>query len=188
MDNSFTYIKPPGAYLPFAGVIWALFAGFVIGLFMTYYHKTYTGEVIRRLLKKEALSDDKAMTLGQLGLKATKPRTVSLRSGSFLRRYVSVANAEVSEIPLEKKEKGGFWSRIFPSGKKYKYDFDSMKLFIPEEKKYAADVRFEQKSRLSPVALVILAAVLMGIALAATFLLPDFVRMADNLISSVLNK
>ena len=187
MDN-YTYLKPVHSFLPIAGVIWAVFGGFVLGLLMSYYHKTYIGEVIRRLLKKDAVSEGKALTLKELGLNVTKLRAFSLKRGRFLRRYVEVANSAETEIPLGKKERRDIFKNLFPSKEKYKYDFDSMKLFVPEEKKYTADVRFEQKSRLSPVAVIILAAILIGAAAASTFLIPNIIKIADNFISSILNK
>ncbi len=183
--HSYTILKPVNSFLPMAGVIWAIFAGFAIAVLLSYYHKTYTGETVRRLLKKEAFSEQSALTLKELGLSSSRLRTLSLEDGKLLRRYVEITGPEEAVTEPDKKKRKGIFGFLFPSAKKHSYDFDSVRLYIPEEKKYAADARFEQKGTISPVALAVILALLFASAVAVTVFLPDILQIADNFLTSI---
>ena len=57
-----------------------------------------------------------------------------------------------------------------------------MRFYIPEEKKYAADVKFEAKGAnwLSFILVTVVSVVLCAFL---TYILPDIIKMVDNFIS-----
>lgn len=172
------------------GLIWGLWGGLVAGLIITYYSRTYLGETVRRLISKEALSPEGALTLSELGLKESRFRKNALKRGRTLRKLVFVANPDECETKPEKPEKTkkSRLSKLFPEKEKYTYDFSKMKLYVPEEKKYRAEVRYEEKGRLSPLWLIVLVAVLTGVAIGMTFAVPGLLQRLDDFLTSVLDK
>ena len=169
------------------GLIWGLWGGFVAGLLITYYSRTYLGETVRRLLKKEALSPDSALTLSELGIKESRLMKAALKRGKTLRKVISVANPEECEFRCEETKRSRL-SKLFPEKEKYTYDFRKMKLYIPEEKKYTADVKYEEKRRISPFVLIALIAVLTAVAIGMTFAVPGLLHKLDGFLSDVLDK
>lgn len=164
------------------GLIWGVWGGFVAGLLITYYHKAYLGETVRRLLKREAHSKETALTLGELGMKPRFPLTRALRRSGSLKKYVEVANPGECETPGE-KPRGRFEGKIFPERDRTNYDFAKMKLFIPEDKRYAASVRYEEKRKITPLWLVVFLAALTALAVGVTLALPELLGLIDNFIT-----
>ena len=167
-SETYNYLASKGSNMALTGIIWAIAAGFGIGIIMSYYHKNYLGETVRRLYKKGADSEAAALTLKELGLSPTKLRTHALRDNGFLRKYIKIA------------ENG--------SGDNNTLDFGTAKLYIPEELKYKAIVRFEQKSTIPVFLLVLSLIILAAIALGATFAAPKILKVLDNFLTSIIKK
>ena len=64
----------------------------------------------------------------------------------------------------------------------FKRDLNTMHFYIPEEKKYAAEIRFEDKGANFGVLIVVIIAALLLCAFICYFL-PDLLKMIDNFIS-----
>ena len=94
--------------MTFKLVLWAIWAGLIIGIAVSYYTKDYLGRLIRRLLKNEALSKEKAMSFEELGYKQTFPLRIHIKDGGTLRRYIDIANEEeavtVTELSPKRKK------------------------------------------------------------------------------------
>ena len=183
-DDSLPYnhLKFYNPILTLKWLIWGVWGGFVIGLLLTFYHKAYLGEVVRRLIKKEATSNDSALTLAEIGIKPRRLLTRALKRGGSLRKYISVANPEECEKVLPSK-KGFLRGKVFPEGENVEYDFAKMRLFIAEDVKYTAAVRYDEKKKISPVRLIVFTAVLTALAIGVTIAVPDLLRMLDNFIT-----
>jgi len=183
ISAAYKHLKFYNRILTLNGLIWGVWGGFVLGLFLTWYHHSYLGEVVRQLLKKEALSPDSALTLEELGIKKRRVLTAALKEENTLRRVIDIANPEECLSPLPDKGGSGFTKKIFPQKKRYSYDFDKMKLYIPEEKKFRAESRYEQKKTRSPLWLIVWVIALTALAAAATVVIPDLLQLLDNFLS-----
>lgn len=188
ISETYNYIHSGAGTVTLAGIIWAIAAGFAVGMFLSYYNKNYLGETVRRLYKKGADSKETALTLKELGLAPTKLRTRSLREGGSLRKYVRIANEEEAVTSLGRKKRPKIVEFLFPSSEKFSCDFETAKFYMPEEEKYKAAVRYDQRSRLSPVLLVSVLIVLAAVALGITFAAPKILKLLDNFITSIVQK
>ncbi len=168
-------------------VLFAVWLGIIIGISYSYYTKDYLGRLVRRLLKNEALSPEKAMTLKKLGYKHTFPLSIHLKKGGILSRYVSTANGNEAISVKEKNKKFKKIRSLFGiSDVTEKYDFSSLRFYIPEEKKYKADVRFEKKGS-NPAWFLTWTIVITALAVLVYFLVPELVTMLDNFITILKN-
>jgi hypothetical protein len=68
-------------------IIWGMYGGILLACLISVYCKRYEGEIVRRLLEKEAKDADSALTLDELGLKNTALRRHALR-GAVIRKYI----------------------------------------------------------------------------------------------------
>ena len=188
VSETYNYIHSGAGTITVAGIIWTIAAGFGIGIIMSYYNKNYLGETVRRLYKKGADSKETALTLKELGLEPTRLRTHALKKNGILRKHIRIANEEEAAESLGRRNKGALLEHLFPSEERFSYDFEKAKLYMPEEEKYKAAVRYEQKNGLSPFLLVLSLVILAAVALGATFAAPKILKVLDNFLTSILQK
>ena len=150
-------------------IIPALVWGIIIAAVATFFCRRVLGGFVRTLIKKEAFSPDAGMTLLETGsFRSTIIRRELCRS-AFLRKVVFCREEQAF---LAEKGKDAT----------YKIDFTRDHFYIPEDLKYRAELRFEQKG--SGWLFVLLTVVFMPIiaSLICQFL-PDILQMCDNLIT-----
>ncbi len=167
-------------------IIWGLYAGILIGGIASIYNKWYLGGVVRALLAAECLSPEAGKTLSELGRPAWGMKR-ALRDGTALRKSVSIANPGECLLPSEHKRFGAI--RRFFTGSAQpnpKLDLTLARLYVPEEKKYHAEVRYEKKGS-APIWLLIGGIILLVIAVLATFFIPELLQMIDNAITMFKN-
>ena len=165
-----------GGIISLKTLIWGIWGGISVGAVLSFYHKFYLGKIVRALLDKEVLSKETSLSLGELGIKPRRLLTAALKEGATLRRVIEVSNPE--ECESEQQRRSPAWlTKLFPVGKKYSYDVEKMKLYIPEEKRIAAEIKYDQKKKISPVFLIVFIAVLTGIAIGLTFLIPELLQL-----------
>ena len=179
--DTYKFLKPLNSFAPLTWIIAAVFCGFLLGLFLSYYNKTYIGETVRRLIRAGAHAKESAKTLGELGLKPSFLRKNSLKDCRLLRKYVELSDADGSFPEKDTADSAA-------QKKRTEYDFEKMRMYIPEEKKYTADVRFEQKRKISPAWLAILALLIVIVCVACVIAAPHIFRIIDNLLSGIFNK
>ncbi|MBQ7836835.1 MAG: hypothetical protein IJ389_06225 [Clostridia bacterium] len=150
--ENFSFDNP---LMTMTAVVWGLYFGFVIAGFLSYYNKNYLGAVIRALVKMGANSQDKAVTFGELGLKPGWLRVRAITGDNPLSKYVKIANGEQAELP-DKKEAAVISGirKMFGRARKKKYDAYKLKVYIPEEKRIQAEIRYSAKGTSLPVILV----------------------------------
>ncbi len=153
------------------GLIWGIWGGFAAGLLITYYHKVYLGETARRLLKKGATSPDAALTLAEIGQKPGRIRKRALRPGGSLAKYITPVLPGAPDDGVS-ADKAGVIN-----------GFSETRFYIPEEKKYACAVRYEEKKRISPLLLAVFLVALTALAVGLTVALPELLKMIDNAIT-----
>ncbi|MCI8610544.1 MAG: hypothetical protein HFE66_01325 [Clostridiales bacterium] len=167
-------------------IIWGLYAGMLVGGILSVYNKRYLGGVARALLETESLTPEHAKTLGELGLSSKWGRRRALQDGKVLRKCIAVANADECRIPVKTGKKWIRTLRRFFTGsaeKKPKLDVDRARLYVLEEKKYHAHVRYTKKGT-SPVFILVGGILLLVIAILATIFIPELLELTDNMISA----
>lgn len=85
-------------------LIWALYIGIAIGVFMTYYNKAVLGKAIRALLEKKAYGADNALTAEELGFAKNRMILNSIRRG-VLARFVHTTDDEPNRYYLIEDER-----------------------------------------------------------------------------------
>ncbi|MBS5724542.1 MAG: hypothetical protein KHW59_02040 [Clostridiales bacterium] len=169
-----------------AVIIWGLYAGMVIGGILSVYSKRYLGGAVRALLAADCLSPDTAKTLSGLGVRKWGFGR-ALREGKVLRKCISIANEADCYLPSKPTKKWSASLRRFFTGSpepKKKLDLDRALLYVPEDKKFHAEVRYAKKGS-SPVFILIGAVLLLAVAIFATYFIPELLQMVDDMISSI---
>lgn len=150
-------------------IIPALVWGIIIAAVATFYCRRVLGGFVRTLIKQEAFSPDAGMTLLETGsFRSTIIRRELCRS-AFLRKVVFCREEQAF---LAKKGKDA----------PYKIDFTRDHFYIPEDLKYRAENRFNQKGStwLYVVLTVVLVPVVVG--LLCRFM-PNILEFVDSVIT-----
>ena len=147
----------------------ALVWGIIIAAVATVFCRRVVGEFVRTLIKKGALSPNAGMTLFETGLFRSIVVRHEICRSAFLRKVVFCR--EEQEF-LQGKE----------GDATYKIDFMKDHFYIPEDLKYRAEMRFDQKgsSWLSVVLTVILTPIAVG--LLCRFM-PNILQLVDSIIT-----
>lgn len=119
-----------------------IWIGAIAAMIGSYYSNHYLGTFIDKLIERGADCEGNALTIEGAGCKAGKMLLYSLREGSVLRRFVSVAN--VGDV-------GDF------------SDISSLKFYIPDDKRDIVQKRFRTKG--NSLRELILSAVLLTVVL-----------------------
>ena len=141
-----------GSLLSVRMIIIGLFIGIAISGFAAVFNKRVLGAFVRCLLKNECISPDSAKTLDELGFGTNIFVRISMRSkGINLRRVVKCREEELyyeemerqriaHEAAREKDPTLGEFKEI-----PYRTDVLADSFYIPEEQKYVAEMKFEEK-------------------------------------------
>ncbi len=169
--------------------------GLIIASIMIAYTRTKLGGFVRKLIKTECLSPDRAKTLSELGEFRNAALRRELLRGVTLRKFVCCAdtqNAELESSMRQESEKSTLKEKKpiallrikeFFLGKSegQRIDFTVSRFYIPEDLKYRADTRFEKKGSGWLFALLTSVGVIVFASLICKFL-PDILQLMDNLI------
>lgn len=144
-------------------VLWSLFIGFLIGIGGTVYNKVILGSLVRSMLDGGITSEDKAMTLGELGHTNIFVK-FALRRGSTFRRIVRMrgdsdeANSRTA--------------------------IDGARFYIPEENLPRAE-KVYGKLGASIFSILVSILALLITTLAALIIVPDLTQMVANFVSGL---
>lgn len=189
MPNAYQNIRFENPVMTLAIVIWSLYIGFVIAGGLSVYHKCYLGDVIRALVKKGAKDKESAVKIDEIGIKMGYLRRRNVLSGGLLSKYVIVANPEeslVKKAPLSpflsamSKFFGGSGER------KTEYDAEIARVYLLEEKRVQAEVRYSKKGTGYWMFLVS-AVVFLALAVGLTFAIPYLLDLLDEAITLYKN-
>lgn len=108
-------------------IIWAVCIGVVLGYIGNFVSKAIMGPFVRALLSKDAIGEEKAVSLREVGFLYNKLLMIAIRDGSSLRNIVSVVGGNLPTIT---------------AGKKTAIDYEKALFYIPEEKKAKAQATF----------------------------------------------
>ncbi len=194
-----TYINPTEYYenlgadsstmLSVRLMILGLFIGISIAAFAAVFNKRVLGEVVRRLLKAEALSPDRALTLAELGYSGGIVG-LAVKKSTSLRRVVKCREETEYDEKLSEKRKEYAERRKngekLPKFKEIPYKINTLtdSFYIPEDMKYMADVKFEKKGTtwLGAILTVVVLAILFVALMVA---LPQIFELLDDVAGSI---
>ena len=154
-------------------VVWSIFAGIVIGILLSVYHKYVLGIFVRRLLAAGASSEGSALTMDEAGLGKSRllcfiTRRAILGSGS----YPKIVRSPSLPYPPPLPKKG---EKTPPR----KIDA-STRLYIPHDMQPRAEMTYTGGGRTIIWALVSIA-VLLGIAFLSFYIVPALSEMLTNM-------
>ena len=164
--------------------------GLIFASFITIYNKRYIGGFIRKMLKEGCHDASSAKTLDELGYSKKIGIKFALRAGSPLSRWARCieedefcANMDRIRREFEDVHKD---EKKAPKFKEieFKRNTKTMHFYIPEEKRIAADIKFDAKGA-NWVSFILVTIVSIVLCAFLSFVLPDIIKMVDNFITVV---
>lgn len=161
--------------------------GLVIATFGVMYNKHFLGDFVRHVIYNECFDASSAKTLSELGYSKNPGVRSAIKSGGTLSRWIRCV--EEDEFYTEMGKKRAEFEETHKGDKKAKFiepsfkrDLNTMHFYIPEEKKYQAEIKFDAKGASigSFIAVIVGAIVLCAVL---CHFLPDLLIMVDNFIS-----
>lgn len=164
--------------------------GIIFASFITIYNKKYIGGFVRKLLSEQCLDAKSAKTLAELGYAKKLGVRFALGADRPLSRWARcveedefLAEIEKKRAEFEEAHKDDDDPPKFHEVR-FKRDVKTMHFYVPKEKKYAADMKFDSKGA-NWGSFILVAVVATLICAFLSFILPDIVKMIDNFISIV---
>ena len=177
-----------GSLVTLKTILIGITIGLILASFMTIYNKRYIGGFILKLIREECLDAERAKTLEELGyLKKFGVRYVISSNGTLTRWVRCVeedefyAKQDAARAEFEEAHKNDAKPPKYKETE-FKRDTKTMHFYIPEEKKYAADVKFEAKGA-NWLSFALVAVVSIILCAFLSYILPDIIKMVDNFIS-----
>ncbi len=182
-----------GTLISLQTIILGLTVGLIIAAGSTLYSKRYIGDFVRKVIYEECFDAKRAKTLYDLGYLRSPGVRNAVKSYGTLSRWIRCV--EEDEFFAEMEKKRAEFEELHKNDKKppkfeypeFKRDLNTMHFYIPEDKKYAAEVKFEKKGA-SFGAFIITSILAILLCAFICYILPDILKMVDNFISIVGNK
>jgi len=166
-------------------IIVGLFVGVIIASLMMLHTKKLLGGFVRKLLRDEIFSEDKAVRLASTGYVTNFSVRNALKKGNTLRCVVRCREEEEharamakAEAEYEKRrEEGEKLPKFVPTP--YRVDPDADHFYIPEEKKYQADMRFDKRGTtwLAFIGVIIVSFILFCVLM---LVIPEILTLIDE--------
>lgn len=174
-----------GGVVTVRNIIIGLFIGIVIAAVAATVDKGHLGGFVRKLISEECLTPESARTLSELGYGRSPAVRGSLKRGSVLGKIVHCVEREAHERDMEAaraayaEAHGGSDHGFEPLP--FRMDASEAHFYIPQDEKYAAEVRFEhgRAGGLTLVLVFVFSVIGMG---ALLLFMPDVLQLVDNLI------
>ena len=183
-----------GGVVSLQGVIIGITVGLIIASIGMMYTKRYIGNFIRRIIDCKCFDAESAKTLDELGYLKNSGVRNAIKSGGTLSRLVRCVEEDefYANLNMNEDSDGDSEDKSAEEGKatkksdsaipEFKRNLNTMRFYIPEEKKYTAEIRFDAKGAGIGTFIVVVVVALLLCALICYFL-PDLLKMADNFIS-----
>lgn len=171
-------------------IIVGLCIGIAVASVFSTYDKKHLGGFVRKLISEECLSPDTAKTLEALGYGRDPGVRGSVKKGSVLSRWIMCVEKEEFLADIEKKrdefEKMHANDDKPPKFKapEFKIDCNTMHFYLPEEKRIAAEIKFDSKGAnwFNIVFICVMSIILCAFI---CYILPDLLKLVDNFLSIV---
>ena len=160
-----------GFALPIGAILTVLTFAFIIATFYLYFYKLSSTTLYKRLLRYNAVSEEKARSFSELKLEKVRSIIFALKSGGEITRIVRIAGEEklTYDEYLERSKKKGC--------KEKKRDYKTAKFYIDGEKSDRAKaLASENVSIIKPI---VVSAVLLALFIALVFTLPSLISLID---------
>ena len=166
-----------GSLISVRNIIVGLFIGLAVASFAVVFNKRVLGGFVRLLLWEECLSGETGKSLPELNCADKLILRRAVGNSVNLRRVVKCREEEEY---LRAQEQDGTKGK----GRGFRVDPDHHHFYIPEEMKYMADIKFEQKGTTWLGA--ILFVVIMAVALVAVLMvLPQILTLLNDFVGSL---
>ena len=165
-------------------LILGMCGGMIVASAMMAFEKNKKGAFVRKLIKNQCLWPEKAATLAELGYKKSFAIKGDLCRTTALSKTVHCVEREAHEQAVEAKRAayvelhGSDEGFVAPA---FHMDFETAHFYIPDEKHYAADIRYDNKGS-SWRMLVLVSVIAVVLASLVCFLLPEMLQLVDNMI------
>ena len=172
------------------GVILGLFVGLIIAAAFSVFDKKRLGGLVRKIIREQAFTPETAQTMAELGYDRSPAVKNSVNRGVLSRVVICVEREAYEKECAAAREQyvaehGSDDGYTAPPP--FRINWTAHHFYIPDEKHYSADVRFDDKgSGLRAFVLVLIVAVL-GAAFAC-FFLPEMLQLLDNMIEILKGK
>lgn len=162
--------------------------GLIIASASSVYNKRHLGSLIRTMIKNNCMSPENAMTLEDLGYSKKFGIKNAVKSGGTLWRWARCR--EEDEYIAEMIKKREEFEKLHENDRKppkfkeldFKRDVKTMHFYLPEEKRYAAEIKFDKKGfRWSGVIIVAIVSLILCVFIC--YMLPDVIKYVDNFIT-----
>ena len=170
-------------------IIIGMFIGLALAAYAAVFNKRVLGALVRRILEKECLSPDRAMTLDELGYDTIFMRW-AVKHSTSLRRVVKCVEEENYNAELKQKmaeqEENAKNARSLPKFKETAYKINDLTdtFYIHEDMKYMADIKFEKKGTTLGGAIFMTFILLVAMLLLLGFL-PTIMQIINDVIGAV---
>ncbi|MGN1408614.1 MAG: hypothetical protein ACI4XJ_00395 [Eubacteriales bacterium] len=163
-------------------IIIGISVGLLIGIAFSLVCRVVSGKVIKALKNAEAVDEDSARTIAELGLSKVCFIKTMLKPDSALYRAVGCVGGFTGESAGGLRK---FWHEKFiRDDNPVKFDFGTAKFYLPEEKRISAELRFTEEKH--PVRSFVLSAVLItAVCIFAIYAVPELLTMFDNLLTQL---
>ena len=180
------------------------FIAIMIGAAVMIFNRRVLGRMVRRLLRNDALSPDRAKTLDELGLSDSRAIRLFLNKTTLSKAvrcveedahygveyvpyvpedYSGIEDGAATEAKEDKSRDVYAISINTPRKLRYKRDPSKHHFYIPERKKYHASVRFDVKGT-NPLSLLIIAAVYIVLGLIFIRIFPSLLKAIDTAVGA----
>ena len=181
-----------GTLLSIQKIAIGLTIGIIVASAFSIYNKRYMGDFIRKLIYEECLDARSAKTLYELGYLKKSGIRSAIKTDGVMSRWVRCAeedeynqNIEQERLAFEEAHKGEENPPKFEAPE-FVRDCKTMHFYIPEEKKYTADIKFDAKGA-NFRSLFLVSIVSLVLCLFVCFILPDAIKLIDNFITVMNN-
>ena len=181
-----------GTLVSIRNIVVGLTVGIVIASACSIYSKRYMGDFVRKLIYEECFDARSAKTLYELGYLKKSGIRSAIKTGGVMSRWVRCAEEdnyndkmEKERLEFEETHKDDENPPRFEAAE-FVRDCKTMHFYIPKEKKYAADVKFDAKGA-NFRSFFLVAIVSLVLCLFICFILPDAIKLVDNFITVMNN-
>ena len=198
-----------GSFVSVKYIIIGLFFGIIFAAISAFYNRRVLGKFIRALIKADATSPEKAKTLAELGFDKNGFVRTSLRNGCTLKNSTSCVEFDefLRKMAEENEQNAQNTGAADGTGtdesaetatarkidrrvlrdRDFIPDLATAHFYIPEDKKYSTEIKFEEKGTnvLTLILAIAFAIVFVG---AAVMFFPDVLRLFDNFLNIIKGK
>ena len=140
------------AFANLRSIIFGLVLGIIFASYLTIFNKRVYGNFVHSIIGENCHSPATAKTLSELGYMKNSAVRSAIKSGNTYRSIIRCPEADEYNAARE-QARGEYEARVAASGEKapafnapeFKYDFNTARFYIPEDKHFTASERFEKK-------------------------------------------